>query len=73
MLNTALIVMVVGMSFVMTFLVIQVLVTLISAKVSGKFAYLLPEPAAKTVKKPAAASADESEVVAAIVMALKKN
>ena len=73
MISSALILMVAGMLFVMMFLTIQVIVTKLSAKISSKYAYLLPEPT-KVSKKPAATSAnsaDEGEAVAAIVAALK--
>jgi len=66
----ALIITVVGMGFVFFFLAIQVLVTLLSAKIAGKFAYLLPEPEKKK-PAPKATASDDSEIVAAIAVALQ--
>ena len=64
------------MGFVFVFLGIQVIITLLAAKVAGKYAYLLPEP---EKKKPAAAkatassaNASETEVAAVIAAALKQ-
>ena len=70
---SALIVMVVGMAFVIGFLLIQVLVTLYGAKLAEKYAYLLPEPtkAAKKPAAPAAAPAD-TEIAAVIAAALRQ-
>ena len=52
-------------------LLIQAFLTTVSAKISAKFAYLMPEP---EVKKPARKSApkseDDGEVVAAIAAAI---
>jgi len=69
--QSALILLVAGMGTTLAFLTIQALLTTISAKVSAKFAYLMPEP---EVKKPARKSApkseDDGEVIAAIAAAI---
>ncbi|MBR6470232.1 MAG: OadG family protein [Victivallales bacterium] len=73
MFSSALNIMLVGMGFVFVFLGIQVIITLLAAKLGGKYAYLLPEP---EKKKPAAKStskaADDTEVAAVIAAALKQ-
>ena len=73
MFSSAFIIMLVGMGFVFVFLGIQVVITLLAAKVAGKFAYLLPEPEKKkpAAAKPAAAGS-ETEVAAVIAAALKQ-
>lgn len=70
---SALIVMVVGMGFVFAFLFIQVLATDRFAKIAAKYSYLLPEPEKPVARKPAAAAANDGEVAAAIVAALKQS
>lgn len=74
MFSSALIIMLVGMGFVFVFLGIQVIITLLAAKVGSKYAYLLPEP---EKKKPAAAApkspaAGDTEIAAVIAAALKQ-
>ena len=69
--QSALILLVAGMGTTLAFLLIQAFLTTVSAKISAKFAYLMPEP---EVKKPARKSApkseDDGEVVAAIAAAI---
>ena len=76
MFSSAFIIMLVGMGFVFVFLGIQVIITLLAAKVAGKYAYLLPEPEKKkpAASKPATSSgnASETEVAAVIAAALKQ-
>lgn len=75
MFSSAFIIMLVGMGFVFVFLGIQVIITLLAAKVAGKYAYLLPEPEKKkpVASKPATSgSASETEVAAVIAAALKQ-
>lgn len=75
MFSSAFIIMLVGMGFVFVFLGIQVIITLLAAKVAGKYAYLLPEPEKKkpAASKPAtSANASETEVAAVIAAALKQ-
>ena len=68
---SALTVMVVGMGFVFFFLVIQVLITKLFARIGQKYAYLFPEPAAPKPKAPAKSTgADDTETAAAVVAAL---
>ena len=75
MFSSALIIMLVGMGFVFVFLGIQVIITLLAAKVGGKYAYLLPEP---EKKKPAAtksapkSAAGDTEIAAVIAAALQQ-
>ena len=72
MFKSAAIIMLFGMGFVFIFLIIQVIITNLFAKLAGKFAYLLPEPTKATPKKPAAAKADDGAAVAVIAAALKQ-
>ena len=73
--TSALIIMVVGMGFVFSFLLLQVLATVIGAKFAQKFSYLLPEPN-KAVEKAApaakAAAPADTEIAAVIAAALRK-
>ena len=72
MFKSAAIIMLFGMGFVFVFLIIQVIITNLFAKLAGKFAYLLPEPTKATPKKPAAAAKNnEADDVAVIAAALK--
>ena len=72
MFKSAAIIMLFGMGFVFVFLIIQVIITNLFAKLAGKFAYLLPEPTKAAPKKPAAvAKKDDSADVAVIAAALK--
>lgn len=68
MILSALIVMLVGMSFVFAFLLIQVICTSLFSKIAAKYSYLLPEPQ-KNVKKAAPAAAQDKAVLAAVVAA----
>lgn len=67
--GSAIIVMIVGMGFVFSFLCIQVLVTVLGAKVAQKFAYLVKEPAKAAKPKAAAATAPSETETAAIIAA----
>lgn len=73
MFKSAAIIMLFGMGFVFFFLVIQVFITNIFAKLAGKFAYLLPEPTKAAPKKAAAAKSDDAATVAVIAAALKQS
>jgi sodium pump decarboxylase gamma subunit len=75
--GSALILMVAGMGMTFIFLLVQILFTNLSSKISARFAHLIPEPAPKKNGKPTPAktapppaAADEGEVVAAIVAAI---
>ena len=73
--SSALILMVAGMGMTFVFLLIQIWCTDLSSKIAARFAHLIPEPAPKKNGKPApvkapAATADDAEVVAAIVAAI---
>ena len=63
-----------GMGMTFIFLVIQILCTNISSKISARFAHLIQEPEPKKpAKKPAAAAApkaNEAAIVAAIAAAI---
>ena len=74
MFSSALIIMLVGMGFVFVFLGIQVIFTLLAAKVGAKYSYLLPEPEKKkpAAAAPKAAAAGDTEVAAVIAAALKQ-
>ncbi|MDT8389848.1 MAG: OadG family protein [Lentisphaeria bacterium] len=70
--------MVVGMGMVFAFLVIMIFWVMLSAKISAKFAHLLPDdvkPAPRRKKspatKPAAGSSDQSTVAAAVSAAVQ--
>ena len=73
--SSALILMVAGMGMTFVFLLIQIWCTDLSSKIAARFAHLIPEPVPKKNGKPApvkapAATADDAEVVAAIVAAI---
>ncbi len=72
MFKSAAIIMLFGMGFVFVFLIIQVIITNLFAKLAGKFAYLLPEPTKAAPKKPAAVAADDTAAIAVIAAALKQ-
>lgn len=71
--------MVVGMGMVFAFLVVMIFWVLLSAKISAKFAHLLPDdvkPAPRRLKKPGAATAtggssDQSTLAAVISSAVQ--
>lgn len=74
----ALIIMVFGMGFVFTFLGIQVIMTNWMAKFAAKYPHLLPEPEkpakkAPAKKNPAAAPAQDGELVAVISAAIQQH
>ena len=73
--GSALILMVAGMGMTFVFLLIQIWCTDLSSKIAARFAHLVPEPTPKKNGKPApakapVATADDGEVVAAIVAAI---
>ncbi|MBR0457874.1 MAG: OadG family protein [Victivallales bacterium] len=71
--QSAFILLVAGMGTTLLFLSIQALLTTISAKVTAKFAYLMPEPEPKkpAAKKPAPKKedSDSDELVAVLTAA----
>lgn len=71
-LKSSLILLVAGMGMTFIFLLVQVLCTNISSKITARFAYLLPEPVPKkpTAKPVAKPQADEDEIVAAMAAAI---
>ena len=69
--QSAFILLVAGMGTTLLFLSIQALLTTISAKISAKFAYLMPEPEPKKAapKKAAPKKDDDSEELIAVLTA----
>ncbi len=70
--ESAFILLIAGMGTTLAFLSIQALLTALSAKVTARFAYLMPEPEAKApAKKPAPKkpAEDDSELVAVLTAA----
>lgn len=72
--KSGVILLIAGMGMTFIFLIIQIICTNISSKVSAKFAHLIQEPEPKKpAKKPAAAAAPKSNdaaIIAAIAAAL---
>ena len=71
--KSSLILLVAGMGTTFIFLIVQAIITNLSAKVTKPFAGLIPEPAPKKVVKQAAPSTDDGAVVAAIAAVLHHN
>ena len=72
--KSGVILLIAGMGMTFIFLIIQIICTNISSKVSAKFAHLIQEPEPKKpAKKPAAATApkgNDAAIIAAIAAAL---
>ncbi len=72
--KSGVILLIAGMGMTFIFLIIQIICTNISSKVSAKFAHLIQEPEPKKpAKKPAAAAApkgNDAAIIAAIAAAL---
>ena len=69
--KSGVILLIAGMGMTFVFLIIQIICTNISSKVSAKFAHLIQEPEPKKpAKKPAAAKGNDAAIIAAIAAAL---
>ena len=72
--KSGVILLIAGMGMTFIFLIIQIICTNISSKISSKFAHLIQEPEPKKpAKKPAAAAApkgNDAAIIAAIAAAL---